>query len=106
MEQATPKQIEFAKKLGIENPEKYDKQALRGLIDVKVKEQGGNQEKTYQGASKQEFKQSKGYHLTPEQVKTNALMAALIWYPTIPNGIDEIKVFWECVHEFHKYLSS
>jgi len=39
MEQATEKQIAFAKKLGIEDPEKYDKQALRGLIDVKIGEQ-------------------------------------------------------------------
>jgi len=44
MEQATEKQIGFAKKLGIENPEKYDKQALRGLIDVKI----GEQDKTQQ----------------------------------------------------------
>ena len=39
MEQATEKQIGFAKKLGIDKPEQYDKQALRGLIDVELKKQ-------------------------------------------------------------------
>ena len=73
MEQATQKQIEYAKRLGIETPEKYDKQALRGLIDVKLKEQPVREQKTQPGA----FKSEKSYHLTPEQIRTNALNAAL-----------------------------
>jgi hypothetical protein len=36
MEQATEKQIYFAKKLGIENPENFSKMALKELIQGKV----------------------------------------------------------------------
>jgi len=35
-EPATEKQIKFASSLGIENPEQYDKQTLRGVIDAKT----------------------------------------------------------------------
>lgn len=102
MEPATQKQIEFARKLGIENPEKYDKQALRGLIDVKI----GEQSKAPVKAQPEAFKGSeKTYHLTPEQIKTNALEAAQRWYPTLADNVDDIKSFWQCVHEFEKYIS-
>lgn len=50
--------------------------------------------------------ESKGYHLTPEQVKTNAVEAAQKWYPKIPDSVYDIKAFWQCVHEFEKYISS
>lgn len=79
MEQATPKQIEFAKQLGIDNPEKYDKQALRGLIDVKLGERDKGKGKTQPEAPKAE----KSYHLTPEQVRYNALDIALRRYPQL-----------------------
>jgi len=79
MEQATPKQIEFANQLGIEAPEKYDKAALRGLIDVKLGERDKNKPKTQPEAPKGE----KSYHLTPEQVKYNALDIALRRYPQL-----------------------
>ena len=36
MEQATEKQIYFAKKLGIDNPENFSKMALKELIQGKV----------------------------------------------------------------------
>ena len=44
MEQASEKQIGYAQKLGIENPSQYDKQALRGLIDVALKKQNPDKE--------------------------------------------------------------
>jgi len=115
MEPATEKQINFARKLGIENPEMYDKQALRGLIDVKTKGNPNPAPRTQPEASKpssdpytgyMEAKNAKSYHLTPEQVKTNALEAAQRWYPTLADNVDDIKNFWLCVHEFEKYISS
>ena len=105
MEPATQKQIEFAKRLGIENPEKYDKQALRGLIDVKIGERPKQTEKTQPEASFTPKSSDKTYHLTPEQVKTNALEAAQRWYPTLPESLQEIEQFWNAVHEFEKYLN-
>ena len=108
MEPATEKQINFARKLGIENPEMYDKQALRGLIDVKTQNRPNQVPKAQPEASKPENKDftGKSYHLTPEQVKTNALEAAQRWYPTLADNVDDIKNFWLCVHEFEKYISS
>ena len=103
MEPATQKQIEFAKRLGIENPEKYDKQALRGLIDVKVGEQKPRQPENVQPEAPKS--EGKVYHLTPEQVRTNALEAAQRWYPSLLNDVKEIEIFWRCVHEFEKYIS-
>lgn len=44
---ATPKQIEYANKLGIENPEQYETKALSALIDAKL----GKTPKTAQKAS-------------------------------------------------------
>ncbi len=38
MTEATEKQINYAKALGINDPEKYDKETLIGLIDVAKKE--------------------------------------------------------------------
>lgn len=110
MEQATQKQIEFAKKLGIKTPEKYDKQALRGLIDVKLKE-GHNPDGAVQypillgKESENGSKQAKGYHLTDEQIRTNALEAAQRWYPVLLGDLKEIEQFWNCVHEFEKYIT-
>ena len=103
MEPATQKQIEFARKLGIESPEKYDKQAIRGLIDVKIADRDkGKPEKMQPEAPKGP---ERTYHLTPEQVRTNALEAAQRWYPELQDSEDEIKSFWQCVHEFEKYIS-
>ena len=109
MEQATQKQIEFAKKLGIENPEKYDKQALRGLIDVKVQEQP---KKVSQDSSKGEYNSNKNqireYHLTPEQIRTNACDLALNACDlALKNGITpENPTFWTLVDEFYNYLTA
>ena len=79
MEEATEKQIDFAKKLGIETPEKFDKQVLSALIDAKVKDQP-KKEKAGAPAVKSEVK---GYHLTPEQVRYNALDIVLRRYPNL-----------------------
>lgn len=53
-----------------------------------------------------EDKPKQEYHLTPEQVRSNALEAAQRWYPNIQDSVDDIKAFWLCVHEFEKYISS
>lgn len=53
-EQATEKQIAYAKKLGIENPEQFSKQALRELIDQKL----GNKPKPSQNAPKPQIETS------------------------------------------------
>ena len=79
MEPATPKQIEFAKQLGLVNAERYDKQTLRGMIDVRLSERDADKPKTQPEAPKGE----KSYHLTPEQVKYNALDIALRRYPQL-----------------------
>src|SRR3990167_4231255 len=98
MEQATEKQLKFASALGIENPEKYDKQALRGLIDVKLSEKGKEEpkqtEKVVQSSSGA-FSDSKGkeYHLTPEQVRTNALELTSKLF----GSTDDFQKFWATV---------
>ena len=74
VEEATEKQIKFATTLGIPNPHEFSKQALRELIDKKVNagtKDTPKPQKVAQNAPKHEF------HLTPEQVRTNALNAAL-----------------------------
>jgi len=79
-EQATEKQIKFAKHLGIQNPETFSKQTLREIIDnalggAKKEEvpvvRPGEAPKTQPEAPEREF------HLSPEQVNTNALNCAI-----------------------------
>jgi len=74
MTDPTVKQIKFAKSLGLKDPEDFTKEELRALIDKKLGKDDPNpkkQEKPSQDGSKREF------HLSPEQVRTNALMAAI-----------------------------
>lgn len=48
MEQATEKQISFARSLGIDNPESYSKQALKEVIDLKLNNGKPTPKKQYQ----------------------------------------------------------
>lgn len=100
MEQATQKQIKFAENLGIEAPEKYDKAALRGLIDVKLKERDGFKPKEQEKTQPEAPKSEKTYHLTPEQVRFNALDIALRRSPTT---LDAEKLIEEA-EKFRKYM--
>ena len=69
--EATQKQIEFAKSLGIKNAEQFSKEALKELISQNLSAKDTTKpEKTPQKAPESK------YHLTPEQVRSNALMAA------------------------------
>ena len=93
--QATEKQISFAKTLGISSPEKYSKQDLRLKIDRQIsgkkqfednlKNPGNEMEEpeTYRPGEPEKTPQEayiKEFHLSPEQVNTNALMAAIeVW---------------------------
>jgi hypothetical protein len=79
MTEATQKQIEFAQKLGIESPQSFTKEALRELIDKKIAERDKDKPKSAENAPRSE----KTYHLTPEQVRYNALDIALRRYPQL-----------------------
>ena len=99
MGNATRKQIDALRKMGYAVAEDITFEAASKMFDEhKAKKAGIVQPE----APKAE---SKGYHLTPEQVKTNAVEAAQRWYPNIPNSLDDIKNFWLCVHEFEKYIN-
>ncbi len=97
-ERATEKQINFAKKLGIETPDRFTKHNLRSIIDAKVKESSGNGEQKYAAphtegygapvekiftnkerieAIREGIVKQKEYHLSPEQVRSNALACAI-----------------------------
>jgi len=80
MTEATEKQIKFAKTLGITEPEQYSKETLRELIDKKVGKAESKPEET-EKTQPQAFKRE--YHLTPEQVRTNALNSAITCWPMI-----------------------
>lgn len=56
-------------------------------------------EKSSENGSKEEF------HLTPEQVRTNALEAAQRWYPQIQNDPKDVEQFWNAVHAFERYIN-
>ena len=98
MDDPTEKQLKFAKSLGIEKPEGFSKQALKEIISKKLEGQGKKTEavtpkepeKTYPYASKREF------HLSPEQVRTNALDLAIKWATFL--GDKELNIL-ECAGE-------
>ena len=46
VEQATEKQINFARQLGVENPESFSKQAIKEIIQRKLDERDGNKPKS------------------------------------------------------------
>jgi hypothetical protein len=64
MEQATEKQIYFAKKLGIENPENFSKMALKELIQGKVEGNPQYQQKA----------QPQAYNQAPSPSQSNNLV--------------------------------
>jgi len=80
LEQATPAQIKALQKLKLHpTPWELSKQEAWQLMDEHFNKKNGNEpnqpsaqpQKTYQKPSTKEF------HLSPEQVNTNALMAAI-----------------------------
>lgn len=77
-EKATEKQIEFAKKLGIKNPETYSKGTIRELIDKAIAEREGKKpEDKVEIVKMNEPKASNGgFHLSPEEVRCRALEMA------------------------------
>ena len=83
-EQPSEKQIKYAMFLKIENPSSCSKAELRKLIDEKLNEDESKPKeevKTSQSGSKQELScstRSGTYHLTPEQVRSNALNCAIL----------------------------
>lgn len=52
MTEATEKQINFAKQLGIKNPENFTKEALKPMIDEKLKERDAGKQKAQPEPSK------------------------------------------------------
>ena len=105
-ERATEKQIEFAKKLGIQGTERLTKHTVRELIKAKLEEGNGDQKYSKAGytpsttdaveytskfgapvekvpytieheGSPPPLKTTKEYHLSPEQVRSNALASAI-----------------------------
>ena len=95
--EATPKQIEFARKLGIEKPENFTKEALREIIDQKVAQRPAEAPKTYQ----KDPESVKSYHLTDEQIRTNACELAF----KALDVIDESKLdYWKLVFDFDIFL--
>ena len=103
MGNATRKQIDALRKMGYAVAEEISFEEASRLFDEhKAKQRPAG----YTPAAKPaEAKAKVEYHLTPEQVRTNAVEAAQRWYPSIPNSLDDIKAFWQCVHEFEAYLN-
>ena len=87
MEQPSEKQIKYAQFLGIETPWEYSKQDLRAKIEEKVEGQKKTDEEmsnpvTYRPGEPKKVAQKapmKEFHLSPEQVNTNALDLAVRW---------------------------
>ena len=103
MGNATRKQIDALRKMGYAVAEDISfEDASRIFDEHKAKRTGITQPE----APKEQPKEQKGYHLTPEQVRTNAIEAAQRWYPSLPNDVKEIEMFWRAVHQFEKYINA
>ena len=86
MTEATEKQVKFATSLGIDNPIQYSKEALKELIAIEVDKREDKIDSTPQKPGKVvETSPKGGYHLTPEQVNTNALEIAINFNALIEN---------------------
>ena len=87
VEEATEAQIKFANQLGIQNPASFSKAALRELIDMNLKQKNGSgnigdgeqivDAPIVQPGKTQPTSPKREFHLSPEQVRTNALNAAI-----------------------------
>ena len=102
MTEATEKQINYAKKLGIENANQYSKEVLREMIDIRApknKEEFKPEDVTDEYAKPAEKASEGKYHLSPEQVRTNALEAVQRHSPSV---IPSVQV--ELAKEFEEYL--
>lgn len=98
----TEKQIKFAKSLKIDAPEQYSKETLTELINKKVekaKPEPTETEKTQPDASKRE------YHLSIEQVRTNALNAAFSFATLIKADKTSIDSIISIAAAFEAYLN-
>ena len=101
MGNATRKQIDALRKMGYSVAEDISfEDASRMFDEHKAKKNPQAVVPVVQGTTQK----TGTYHLTPEQVNTNAVECAQRWYPNIPNSLDEIKNFWLCVHDFEKYI--
>src|SRR3990167_8391329 len=102
MGNATRKQIDALRKMGYAVAEEISFEEASKLFDEhKAKKEG----KVTVEAPKQVQSTSKEYHLTPEQVRTNAVEAAQRWYPTLQHDVKDIESFWMAVHAFEKYIN-
>ena len=109
-EKATEKQIKFMKQLGIKNWAISTKQEARALIEKKLNEPNGDAkpevrkmhdlgpDRGYDPTVKEKPKDN-GFHLTPEQINTNALDT------TIRLGFGyEDPNFWAVLDRIKKYI--
>src|SRR3990167_2287915 len=98
MGNATRKQIDALRKMGYAVAEDITFEAASKMFDE-------HKAKKQQIVQPEAPKELKGYHLTPEQVRTNAIEADQRWYPSLPNDVKEIEQFWNAVHKFAEYLN-
>ena len=99
MGNATRKQIDALRRMGYAVAEEITFEEASKLFDQhKAKKAAPEAPKQVQSTPKE-------YHLTPEQVRTNAVEAAQRWYSILPTDVKEIEQFWNAVHAFEKYLN-
>ena len=104
MGNATRKQIDALRKMGYAVAEDISFEEAHALFEKHklMKPLPANAPKIQPEAPKPE---KQGYHLTPEQVRTNAVEAAQRWYPKLADDLMEIEHFWFCVRTFEKYIA-
>lgn len=105
MEEPSEKQIAFAKKLGIDNPEQFTKKALSELISKKADKQPEKTEKIDEKYPVAQEYPKKGYHLTPEQVRTNAMEFAFKWRETLKGSEQEQIDVFQAAKKFEEYIN-
>lgn len=102
-EQATAKQIQFAKKLGIPDPEQFNKQTLRLLIDNAVAKQDKKDKDKNPDQSKPAFKKSfdnKSYYVA----YAKDLMVALLMSNQEGEIKDLMQIAIECISSAREQL--
>ena len=102
MGNATRKQIDALRLMGYAVAEDISFEEASKMFDAHKAKKAV---KMQPEAPKEQSAAKQGYHLTPEQVRTNAVEAAQRWYPALPNDLKEIELFWTAVHQFEKYIS-
>ncbi len=113
-EQATEKQIKYAKKLGIKAPWEYSKEDLRvkiqAVLDEQDKQENENEKVPVVIPGKPEKKAENGlkreFHLSPEQVNTNALQLALEWKKTLGEKEQESIDIFQAAKKFKNFIEN